>query len=83
MDQTIQLNMTQKVIGGAIMGLLAWTAWTVQDTSLKVAVLDAKVEGSIDLQKRVTTIESDIAAQHERMNGFASRIAALEARERE
>lgn len=77
-QQTIQFTMTHKVVASLIVALLGYMAWTVQDTSTKVAVLDAKVESSIDLQKRVTILESDHSAATERVNSLAFRITALE-----
>jgi hypothetical protein len=87
--QTVQLSMAQKIVIGTVSGVLViafgWFGATVsdmrdkvQDTALKMAVIEAKVESSIDLQKRVTVLESDHSAATERVNSLAFRITALE-----
>lgn len=74
----LQLTMTQKIVAGLISAVLLWTGYTTQQTSVQVAVLDAKVESATDLRNRVNTIEADNAAARARTNALADRITALE-----
>lgn len=79
-DPAIQFTMTQKIVGGCISAVLIWTAYTTQQTSIQVAVLDAKLESATDLRNRVNVMETDLSAARERMNGLAARITELEQR---
>jgi len=43
-EERWQLSMVEKIVGGAILGLLAWVALTVQQMSVDVAVLKTQVQ---------------------------------------
>jgi len=43
-EERWQLSMVEKIVGGAILGLLAWVALTVQQMSVAVAVLKTQVQ---------------------------------------
>lgn len=77
-DPGVQLSMTQKVVGAVTVGLLGWSAYTTQQTSIQVAVLDAKLETATDLRNRVNNMEVELSGTHERMNALAGRITSLE-----
>ena len=49
-ENGVQFTTTQKIIGSLISAILMWVAYTTQQTSIQLAVLDAKVESATDLR---------------------------------
>lgn len=78
MTNTTELTMTQKIVGAGIIGLIGWTAWTTQDTSVKVAVMDAKLTAATDNRYRSQDAARDLALRDQRLNSLADRVAQLE-----
>lgn len=72
-----QLSMVEKIVGGAILGLLAWVALTVQQMSVDVAVLKTQVQ--LSNGDRFTAMEGK--SLDDRLAKVENRLDALEGKD--
>lgn len=73
-----QLSVFEKVVGGAILALLGWMAWTVQTTSTQVAVIEAKLTVVAADNYTSKDADRDIHLTDEKIAALAARVAKLE-----
>lgn len=73
-----QLSMVEKIVGGAILGLLAWVGLTVQQMSVDVAVLKTQVQ--LSNGDRFTAMEGK--AFDARLVKVENRLDALEGKDK-
>jgi len=76
-EERWQLSMVEKIVGGAILGLLAWVALTVQQMSVDVAVLKTQVQ--LSNGDRFTAMEGK--SLDDRLAKVENRLDALEGKD--
>jgi hypothetical protein len=75
-----QRTLMEKVIGTCIIALLGWTALTVQTTSTKVAVIEARLQLMPSDQYSSRDADRDNSMIEEKLKTLSARIDRLEGR---
>lgn len=73
-----QLSITEKVIGGAVMALLGWMAFTTQTTATKMAVIEARLSMMSNDPYTSADAVKDKQITDEKIVALSARVETLE-----